>query len=258
MPCAHSQESSWGSSMMAASLFNCFTKIQPMWNVSHSRARVFSCDCAYICSHSWCSAPTQCRAMCWLIETPKPCNQHKCRCSQHCCWCRCKKRSRRQWRATTVDVCAFYLWRSFPLLRPKTALNYCLFLFWVFTWFIQVNTVFFHTIQRKHRQIAIVQLEISLLFCIKNGHGSAANSCKDYILIPHSSQVAITARCQALGPSGSQFLVVTLETFTPQACWRSSCRPLAVLILFLLTQRSRQWCCWGFNDPLLPCPALPG
>ncbi len=39
-------------------------------------------------------------------------------------------------------------------------------------------------------------------------------------------------------------------------CWRSFCRALAVLILFLLAQRSRYWSCWWVKDLLRPCPAL--
>lgn len=58
------------------------------------------------------------------------------------------------------------------------------------------------------------------------------------------------ARCQAMStgptrgcqasPSSSQFLIVWPETFTPVACWRSFCRVLALLIQFLLIQKTHQ------------------
>lgn len=76
-------------------LFSCFTKIQPMWFVStnvHVPSAV-ALQSGYMFSYSWCSALTQCRVMCWLIEVLKPCNQHKHSCSRHCCWLRCQERS---------------------------------------------------------------------------------------------------------------------------------------------------------------------
>ena len=51
-------------------------------------------------------------------------------------------------------------------------------------------------------------------------------------------------------------LTVSSETYTPGACWRSLCRSLAVLLLFLLKQRIRyRSCCW-VDSLLRPCPAL--
>ncbi len=49
-------------------------------------------------------------------------------------------------------------------------------------------------------------------------------------------------------PSWSRFLIVWSVTFTPVACWRSFCRAVAVLILFLLAQRSRYWSCSWMNE----------
>ena len=59
-----------------------------------------------------------------------------------------------------------------------------------------------------------------------------------------------------LPPSWSLFLTVWSETCTPVACRRTFCGALAVLLLFLLAQRSRyRSCCWV--DALLQLsPAL--
>lgn len=48
----------------------------------------------------------------------------------------------------------------------------------------------------------------------------------------------------------SPFLIVWSETFPPVACWRSFCRAVTVLVLFLPAQRSRYWSCSGFEDLL--------
>lgn len=45
------------------------------------------------------------------------------------------------------------------------------------------------------------------------------------------------------------------DSITWLACWRPFCRALAVL-LFLLTQRNRYWCCCWVDAHLWPCPAL--
>ena len=58
-------------------------------------------------------------------------------------------------------------------------------------------------------------------------------------------------------PSWSLFTTVWSETCTPVTCWRSVCGALSVLLLFLLTQRSRYWsCCWVDALLKIPCPAL--
>lgn len=46
------------------------------------------------------------------------------------------------------------------------------------------------------------------------------------------------------------------DSITWLACWRPFCRALAVLLLFLLTQRNRYWCCCWVDAHLWPCPAL--
>lgn len=46
------------------------------------------------------------------------------------------------------------------------------------------------------------------------------------------------------------------DSITWLACWRPFCRALAVLLLFLLTQRNRYWCCCWLDAHLWPCPAL--
>lgn len=56
----------------------------------------------------------------------------------------------------------------------------------------------------------------------------------------------------------------TRTLWHPLAVWfnhmislqRSFCRALAVLLLFLLTQRNRYWCCCWVDAHLWPCPAL--
>lgn len=52
-------------------------------------------------------------------------------------------------------------------------------------------------------------------------------------------------------PLWGWLLVIWLETFTP-VVWRSFCGALAVLVLFLLSQRGRCQSCRGFLDLLGP------
>ena len=72
----------------------------------------------------------------------------------------------------------------------------------------------------------------------------------------HAAGLWAQVPLQDITPLWSLFLTVWSETCTPVTCRRSFCRDLAVLLLFLLAQRSRyRSCCW-FNAHLHPCPCL--
>ena len=107
-------------------------------------------------------------------------------------------------------------------------------------------------------------LSVNLLSSVKRT-GRQWRTCQFWCSLANANRAA---RCWAVStgptrgrralmpPSWSLFLTVWSETCTRVARWRSFCSALAVLLLFLLAQRSRyRSCCWVVAL-LRPCPAL--
>ena len=100
------------------------------------------------------------------------------------------------------------------------------------------------SVKRTGRQCRTWQFQCSLAMPIKR----------------HSAGLWAQVPLEDVGPSrhphGVCFWTGWSETCTPVACWRLFCRAPAVLLLFLLAQRSRYRSCWWVDALLRPRPAL--